>query len=232
VRVRDDIELRVVDDPAQAGAELLARAASAGGHVALSGGFTPKKAYELAAAMTVDWAGATIWFGDDRCVPSDHELSNYRMAREALLDRVDPGPEVHRIKGELGPHEAADEYELKLRDAFDGATPRLDLALMGLGPDLHTASLFPGRPALDERDRLAVGVDEAGMEPYVPRVTLTLPVFNASAEVVFLVTGADKADAVAGAFGREPRPEAPASLVRPESGRLVLLCDAGAADKL
>jgi 6-phosphogluconolactonase len=230
--VRADLDLRVVDDPAQGGAELLAQAASAGGHIALSGGSTPREAYEIAAQMTVDWAGATLWFGDDRCVPPDHELSNYRMAKETLLDRVDPGPEVHRIKGELGPREAADEYELALRDAFDGHTPKLDLALMGLGPDLHTASLFPGKPALRERERLAVGVEEAGMEPYVGRVTLTLPVFNAAKEVVFLVTGADKADAVAGAFGGEPREEAPASLVTPESGRLVLLCDAGAAAKL
>lgn len=230
--MRTDLELRVVDDPAQAGAELLARAAAAGGQIALSGGSTPRRAYELAAAMPVDWAGATLWFGDDRCVPPDHEHSNYRMVRDALLDRVDPGPEVHRIRGELGPHEAADDYELRLRDAFGGGAVGLDLALMGLGPDLHTASLFPGKPAVEERARLAVGVEEAGMEPYVPRVTLTLPVFNAAAEVVFLVTGADKAEAVAGAFGGDPRPEAPASLVRPESGRLVLLCDAGAADKL
>lgn len=230
--MRDDLELRIVDDPAQAGAELLAHAASAGGHVALSGGSTPKRAYELAATMTVDWAGATVWFGDDRCVPPDHEHSNYRMARETLLDRLDPGPEVHRIKGELGPREAADDYELALRDAFDGKAPRLDLALMGLGPDLHTASLFPGKPAVQETVRLAVAVEEAGMEPYVPRVTLTLPVFNATKEVVFLVTGADKADAVAGAFGGEPSAEAPASLVKPANGRLVLLCDAGAADKL
>ena len=230
--MRDDLELRVVDDPAQAGAEPLAKVASAGGHIALSGGSTPRKAYERAAELGADWAGATLWFGDDRCVPSDHEHSNYRMAREALLDRLDPGPEVHRIKGELGPRDAADDYELALRDAFDGHTPRLDLALMGLGPDLHTASLFPGKPAVEETRRLAVGVEEPGMEPYVARVTLTLPVFNAASEVVFLVTGADKADAVAGAFGGEPRPEAPASLVRPEDGRLVLLCDAGAAAKL
>lgn len=230
--MRDDLDVRVVDDPAQAGAELLARAASAGGHIALSGGSTPKRTYELAATMNVDWAGATVWFGDDRCVPPDHEHSNYRMARETLLERLDPGPEVHRIKGELGSHEAADDYELALRDAFDGRVPRLDLALMGLGPDLHTASLFPGKPAVQETERLAVAVEQAGMEPYVPRVTLTLPVFNATKEVVFLVTGADKADAVAGAFGREPSAQAPASLVKPASGRLVLLCDAGAADKL
>lgn len=228
-----DVELRITDDPASAGAELLAAAADAGGHIALSGGSTPKRAYELAAAMEVDWPRATLWFGDERCVPPDDERSNHRMVREALLDRLDPGPEARRIRGELGPREAADDYELVLRDAFGGGMPALDLALMGLGPDVHTASLFPGQPALQEADRLAVGVEKAGMEPYVPRVTLTLPVFNAAREVVFLVTGADKADAVARAFGgAEPGPEAPASLVRPGRGRLVLLCDEAAAARL
>ena len=230
--MRNGVELQVVDDPAQAGAELLARVASSGGHIALSGGSTPKDAYERAAALGADWAGAVLWFGDDRCVPPDHEQSNYRMVREALLDRVDPAPTTHRIKGELGPHEAADHYELALKDAFRGAPPVLDLALMGLGPDVHTASLFPGKPALQERDRLAVGVEEAGMEPYVPRVTLTLPVFNAAREVVFLVTGEGKAEAMERAFGGEPSPDAPASLVQPDGGRLVLLCDDKAASRL
>ena len=231
--VRDDVELRISEDPARAGADLLAAAAHAGGHIALSGGSTPKRAYELAAAMEVDWAGATLWFGDDRCVPPDDERSNYRMVREAMLDRLDPGPEVHRIAGELGPREGADDYELQLRDAFGGHMPALDLALMGIGPDAHTASLFPGQAALQERDRLAVGVEKAGMEPYVPRVTLTLPVFNSAREVVFLVTGADKADAVARAFGDgAPGPDAPSSLVRASAGRLVLLCDEAAAEGL
>jgi 6-phosphogluconolactonase len=230
--VRPGVELKVVDDPAQAGAELLAKHAGAGGHIALSGGSTPKDAYERAAALGADWAGAVLWFGDDRCVAPDHEHSNYRMVREALLDRVDPAPTTHRIKGELGPQAAADDYELALRDAFRGAPPVLDLALMGLGPDVHTASLFPGRPALQERDRFAVGVEEAGMEPYVARVTLTLPVFNAAREVVFLVTGESKAEAVERAFGGEPSQDAPASLVQPHSGTLTLLCDEKAASRL
>lgn len=230
--MRDGVELQVVDDPAQAGAELLARHVAAGGHIALSGGSTPKHAYERAAALGADWARAILWFGDDRCVPPDHEHSNYRMVRDALLDRLDPAPSTRRIKGELGPHEAADDYELALKDAFRGAPPVLDLALMGLGPDAHTASLFPGKPALQERDRLAVGVEEAGMEPYVPRVTLTLPVFNAAREVVFLVTGAGKAEAVQRAFGGDPSPDAPASLIHPQAGSLVLLCDEGAASGL
>ena len=222
----------MVDDPAQAGAEALVAAAEGGGHVALAGGSTPRAAYEHAAESGADWAGAVLWFGDDRCVPPDHEHSNYRMVREALLDRVDPAPVVHRIRGELGSREAADAYELELRDAFGGGRPVLDLALMGLGPDLHTASLFPNHPAVEERERLAVAVEEPGMEPHVPRVTLTLPVFNAAREVVFLVTGADKADAVARAFGSEPDPSAPASLVKPKSGRLILLTDEAAASKL
>lgn len=230
--MRDGVDLRVVDDPARAGAELLAGVAAARGHIALSGGSTPRKAYEQAAALGADWAGAVLWFGDDRCVPPDHEHSNYRMAREALLDRLDPAPTVHRIQGELGPQDGADGYELALRDAFGGGRPALDLALMGLGPDAHTASLFPGRPELEERERLCVGVEEAGMEPYVPRVTLTLPVFDAAREVVFLITGEDKAEAVERAFSGERSPDAPASLVDPESGSLVLICDPGAASRL
>lgn len=230
--MRQGVELRVVADPAAEGAELLARHASAGGHIALSGGSTPRDAYERAAGLGADWAGAVLWFGDDRCVPPDHEHSNYRMAREALIDRLDPAPEVHRVRGELGPTEAADEYELALRDAFGGGEPVLDLALMGIGPDGHTASLFPGKPAVEERERLAVGVEEAGMEPFVPRVTLTLPVFDSAREVVYLVTGAGKAEAVARAFGGEPTPEAPAGLVQPREGNLVLLCDEAAASAL
>lgn len=230
--MRDGVELEVADDPAQAGAELLARVAGAGGHIALSGGSTPESAYERAAALGADWAGATLWFGDDRCVPPDHEHSNYRMVRQALLDRVDPAPATHRMHGELGAREGADAYELELRDAFGGAMPALDLALMGLGPDAHTASLFPNQPALQEADRLCVGVEEAGMEPYVARVTLTLPVFNAARQVVFLVTGESKAEAMQRAFADEQSPDAPASLVRPESGNLVLLCDAAAASRL
>jgi 6-phosphogluconolactonase len=153
------------------------------------------------------------------------------MAREALLDRIE-GAEVHPIRGELGARAAADDYERQLREAFGGELPVLDLALLGLGPDGHTASLFPGKPAVEERDRFAVAVEHAGMEPYVPRVTLTLPVFNAAREVVFLVAGADKAGAVVRAFGGAPDPATPASLVDPAGGRLVLLCDAAAAASL
>ena len=115
---------------------------------------------------------------------------------------------------------------------FGEGIPRFDLLLLGLGPDGHCASLFPGQPALEERERLAVGVAQAGLAPWVPRVTLTLPVLNAARQVVFLVTGADKAAAVERAFSGEPDRRIPASLVAPTSGTLTVLLDRSAAQRL
>jgi len=226
-------ETLVLEDPAGECAGRLAAAAAAGSHIALTGGSSPRVAYERLAGMDVDWSGTTLWFGDDRCVPPDDELSNYRMAKEALLDRLpsedEGGPAVKRILGERGPHAGADDYERQLRATLGEELPRLDVVLLGLGPDAHVASLFPGQPTLEVQDRLAVGVEEAGMEPYVPRVSLTLPVINNARSVVFLVSGEGKSDAVARAFGDEPDPAAPGSRVRPHSGELVVLLDAGAA---
>jgi 6-phosphogluconolactonase len=226
----------VVEDPAAEVAERLARAAEAGSHIALTGGSTPKVAYEKAAALGVDWSGATLWWGDERCVPPDDELSNYGMAKAALLDRLpsgDGGPAVKRIRGETGPNAAADDYERELRETLGEALPRLDWVLLGLGPDAHVASLFPGQPTLDVSDRAAVGVEQAGHEPYVPRVTLTLPVLNAAREVVFLVSGAGKAEAVRRAFGSDERShDAPGSMVRPTAGELTLVLDEAAAAAL
>lgn len=224
--------MQIEDDPAAVAARLIANAAAAGGHIALSGGSTPRAAYERAAEIPTDWSNATVWLGDDRLVEPSDERSNYRLLAESLLDRLDPGPRAPRVLAELGLEEAADEYDRELREAFGGGPAGLALAIMGLGPDMHTASLFPGKPEVEERDRLAVAVPEAGMDPRVPRVTMTLPVFCAAREVVFLVTGEDKAPAVEGAFGRDPGPDRPASMVQPEGGRLVLLCDAGAASRL
>ena len=221
-------EVVVTRDPAAAAAERLAEAVADGGHVALAGGSTPRAAYELAAASGVDWSASTLWFGDDRCVPPDHEHSNYRMVREALLERITSAPTVKRIAGERGPDEAADAYDAELRAAL-GEVPRLDLILLGLGPDAHTASLFPGDAALGERERLAVGVPTPGMAPLVSRVTITLPVVNAARDVVFLVSGEDKAEAVACAFSGVQDPSAPASLVRPENGSFTLVADPAAA---
>jgi 6-phosphogluconolactonase len=222
----------VLDEPAAEAADRIARAAGAGGHVVLAGGNTPRAAYERLAPMDLDWSGCVVWFGDERCVPPDDERSNFRMVRESLLDPIGPaGPEVRRIEGELGPSRAADAYERQLRDTF-GSFPSFDLVLLGIGPDGHTASLFPGQPTLDERDRAVVGVERAGREPYVPRVTLTLPAINAAREVIFLVAGEDKAGPVARAIEGPPDPATPASMVAPESGSLTWLLDPAAAAEL
>jgi len=219
---------------AAAAAQRLVAAAEAGAHIALTGGSTPRAAYERAAAAGADWRGATAWFGDERCVEPDHPDSNYGMARAALLDPLgDAAPRVHRMRGELGPEDGAAAYEAELLEAFGpGGTPRLDMVLLGLGPDGHCASMFPGKPAVRERERWAVGVLEPGLEPHVPRITMTMPVLNAAREVVFLVSGEEKADAVVAAFRGGGDPAVPASLVAPDTGSLTLLLDRGAAARL
>jgi 6-phosphogluconolactonase len=227
------IDVRVVDDPAAEVADLLVDVAAAGGHVALSGGSTPRRAYELAAETDADLSAATLWLGDERCVPPEDDRSNVRMVRESLCERLpeERRPRLFPVDTALGHDAAAAAYEALLRETL-GNHPRVDLALMGLGPDAHTASLFPGKPAVQETQRLAVGVPEAGMEPQVPRVTLTLPLFNTAREIVFLIAGADKADAVRRAFGDPPDPSAPAAHVRPGAGTLTLVLDAAAATEL
>jgi 6-phosphogluconolactonase len=218
-------DLRVLDDPAQAAAELLAEAS---GHVVLTGGSTPKAAYQRVAELRTDWSGVELWFTDERCVAPDHEQSNYRMAERALLERVQ-GARAHRMKGELGPREGAADYAGQLSDAFGDELPELDFVLLGLGPDAHVCSLFPGDDALSERERSVVGVETPGMAPLVSRITLTLPVVNAARQVVFLVSGEDKAGAMARAFSGRPEAGAPGSLVQPERGTLTVLADPAAA---
>jgi 6-phosphogluconolactonase len=220
-----DVEIRVAADAEEA-AEMVARelvnAAAQGGHVAVSGGSSPGPAYELAADIAPDWSGVELWFADERCVPPDDRLSNYRLLRETLLTELFQPPVVRRVHGELPPIEAARTYDEQI-----SGIP-LDLALLGIGPDGHTASLFPGSPALDERERAAVPA-EPRFEPFVPRVTLTIPALSAAALVLFLVVGEDKAEAVARAFGGEPGPATPASLVRSAEGRTVAVLDQAAA---
>jgi 6-phosphogluconolactonase len=215
-------DFQVSDDAAGAAAALLREA---GGHLCITGGSTPKAAYERVAGERHDWSGVDFWFTDERCVPPDHEHSNFRMAEEALLSRA-TGAKVHRMKGELGPAEgAADqarEYEAAGRPAFD-------LVLLGMGPDAHICSLFPGAEALGERERPVVGVETPGMAPLVSRITFTLPVVNSARQIVFLVTGEDKADAVGRAFSGRRDPTAPASLVE---GEVMVLLDEGAAGRL
>jgi 6-phosphogluconolactonase len=228
-------EVIVLDDPAAEVADRLAAAADAGSHIALTGGSTPRRAYELAAELEADWSHATLWFGDERCVPPDHEHSNFGMARRALLSRLGVGadaPAVRRMEGERGPTDGAAAYADALLEEFGDAEPRLDLILLGMGPDMHVASLFPGDDALAVEGRSVVGVETPGMAPLVPRITLTLDVINAGHEVVFLIAGEDKADAVAQAFNDAPGPHAPASLVRPQAGNLTVLLDPAAASRL
>ena len=215
-------DIRVSEDPAGEAAELLA---GASGHVALTGGSTPRGAYERVAELRDDWSGVDCWFTDERCVPPDHEHSNFAMAERALLSRAE-GATVHRMRGELGPDDGAAAYENELGEFGPGA---LDLTLLGLGPDAHVCSLFPGDDALGERERLVAGVETPGMAPLVPRITLTFPVVNASAQIVFLVTGEDKAEAVARVFTGPPDPRAPGSLV---VGNVVALLDSAAAARL
>jgi 6-phosphogluconolactonase len=199
--------IEVLDDPAEAVADLLVRA---DGDIVITGGSSPRRAYELAADRRTDWSGVTVWFTDERCVPPDHEQSNFAMVEKALFSRLEHPPRVMRMQGELGPDEGAAAYAAALED-----DPQFGLVLLGLGPDAHTASLFPNRPEKDVRDRLVVGVPEAGMEPYVPRISLTLPGIDAAREKVFLVTGESKIEALRRAFGDPPAPASPAAHVRP-----------------
>jgi len=219
-------ELRILDDPAAAVGVLLADQAARGGSIVLTGGSTPRKAYERAAAFQPDWGRVTLWWGDERCVPPYDERSNYRLAQETLLDRLETPPiAVHRIRGELPAAEAAAELDA----ALEGIG--LDLILLGLGPDGHTASLFPGSPQLAVLDRRATS-GPAGLEPFVERVTMTLPEIRSAGRIVFLVTGEGKADAVARAFAGEPTQEVPASLACLAPGDIKVFLDAAAASKL
>lgn len=222
-----DVEIVVLadeHDAAHSAGERLARAAAEGAHVALSGGSTVAPAFELAAELEPDWSRATVWWSDDRAVPPDDERSNYRLAKRSLLERLEHTPAgLHRIRGELGAQAAAEEYDRLLEGV------ELDLALNGIGPDGHTASLFPNAPTLDEQRRRAVAA-EAALEPFVDRVTMTVPFFRTARELVYLVVGADKAEAVGRAFAEEPGPATPASLVR--GRRTVALLDAAAAGRL
>jgi len=204
--------------------------------VALSGGSTPRSMYaRLAAepdASGVNWSRVQVLWGDERCVPPDHAASNYRMAREALLDHVSiPAANVHRIRGEDDPAEAATAYERVIRDVLrtplgpprDAPGARIDLVLLGLGEDGHTASLFPGHPLLDSSD-LVAGLDDSPKPP-PERITLTLPALNASHRLMLLVTGADKAPALARVLAGPDR-GTPASLL--DRDRLDLVADEAA----
>jgi 6-phosphogluconolactonase len=227
-----DVDITIVADAEEVArlvAERLAEQAGAGGSIVLTGGSTPKRAYNLAAELEPNWSGVDVWWGDERCVPVDDERSNFGMAKAALLDRLAQEPAaVHRMRGELGSEAGADEYNEEAAYLRMGT---FDLALLGLGPDGHVASLFPNSPTLDVTDRDVVGA-EAGLEPFVDRISMTLPRLCATRELLFVVSGEDKAAAVARALAGEPSHETPGSLARAAEGATRAIVDRAAAAQL
>jgi 6-phosphogluconolactonase len=190
------------EDVAAAAASDIANALREGARsLVLAGGTTPQRCYELLAQMEVEWGRVTILFGDERCVHPDHPDSNYRMARETLLDRVSPAT-VHRMPAELGPDEGAGLYA-----HIVASVAPLDVVTLGVGEDGHTASLFPGHPAL-KASALVVGIRDSPKPP-PQRVTLTLPALQRARRVIILATGAGKADAVA----KAKRGEVPSGMI-------------------
>jgi 6-phosphogluconolactonase len=205
-------ELIVPEDVAWKAADLFHEIAPR--TVALAGGGTPRAMYERLATTHYDWTSVEVFFSDERCVPPDDEASNYRMANAALLSKVEA--RVHRMKGEACD---ADGYEQEMREVFGPGGPRFDLLLLGLGEDGHTASLFPGDPALEVRDRWVVTVERADYR----RLTLTLPVLSAAKVAMFLVTGQQKRAAMRQLLSEEDVPAA-----RVEAERVIVLADKAA----
>jgi 6-phosphogluconolactonase len=206
--LNDNRRIIAVADPATlaktAAERLIARIAGNSGRVAicLTGGSSPKQLYELLAnephRSQIPWDRVHWFIGDERFVPVNDSLNNMRMARQSFLNRCAPLVNVHPIATDAAnPDEAANRYEAELKsfygaDNLDPARPLFDVVLMGVGPDGHTASLFPGYPAIDEKERWVVGVPQARVEPLVPRVSLTLPALGSCHEMLFEVSGADK----------------------------------------
>ena len=205
--------------------------------IALSGGNTPRAVYALLAQefrASLDWPKIHVFFGDERHVPSDHPDSNFRMADEALLSRVSiPAENVHRMRTELEPEAAASAYEEQIRSVFKlkpAELPRFDLVLLGLGDDGHTASLFPGTPALNETTRVVVPNWVEKLKTF--RITMTFPVLNHAAEDLFIVSGAAKQEILKKVLGNSGTTAYPAQRVRPTHGRLLWLLDHDAAASL
>lgn len=242
------VEVRILTTPQElfdAAAEEVIRAANeavlARGRftIALSGGNTPRSLYKLLAAngrSSLPWDRMFFFFGDERHVPPGHPESNYRMANEAMLSKIPVAAgNVFRVAGENPDASAAAAlYEQTLRQFFalaPGEFPSLDLILLGLGPDGHTASLFPGTAALQEKSRLVVA---NWVEKFkTSRITFTLPVLNAAHCVAFLVSGTDKAPALKAVLeGDAPGEQYPAKLVKPDNGKLIWMVDRAAASEL
>jgi 6-phosphogluconolactonase len=235
-----DPEIKVLPDAAEIALEAAERVVAAAGRaaeegrafsIALSGGSTPKALFELLASgayrSRVDWPRVEVFFGDERTVPPDHKDSNYRMAREALLSKVPiPGDNVYRMAGERDPNTAAKEYGQMLKEKFgDGG---MDLVLLGMGDDGHTASLFPETEALNETKHRCVANFVPKLNTW--RLTLTAPFINRAAQVLILVSGASKAQRLQEVLEGPPDPRRlPVQLIKPTDGRLTWLVDAPAA---
>jgi 6-phosphogluconolactonase len=204
--------------------------------VALSGGNTPRRLHEILSAepyhSQIQWQAVHVFWGDERCVPLDDPRSNFRMARETLFDHVSiPAENIHAVQGDLPPVEAAAQYETELRNFFRDEPPIFDLILLGMGDNAHTASLFPHTPVLNETERWVSEVYVAELNMF--RVTLTAPLINQAGQVIFLVSGADKALALQNVLEGAYHPqEYPAQLIRPNGAHPLWLVDKAAAHKL
>ncbi|MFQ5709994.1 MAG: 6-phosphogluconolactonase, partial [bacterium] len=202
-------------------------------NLTLAGGNTPRDVYVRLGLGTIQsqikWDRVHLYWGDERTVPPDHPDSNYGMVKATLLSRIAiPDENVHRIRGEMAPREAAAEYAALLQEHFDNKPPRFDLVLLGLGGDGHTASLFPTSRALEEQNRWVKAVFVPKFNTW--RVTLTFPVLNNAREVIFLVAGSEKAKIVQRVLDcAQPTMEMPATLIRPHKGKLLWMLDAEAA---
>jgi 6-phosphogluconolactonase len=237
--------IRVLPDP-QALAEAAARHVVECAHtairergrfaIALSGGSTPRDLHLRLASPPlvdqVDWTRVHVFFGDERCVPPTDSRSNFLMADETLLSKVSiPDDQIHRMRGELPPEEAATDYERQLGEFFGAEPPRLDLILLGMGDNGHTASLFPGLGAVREQQRWVVAEDVAEVGMW--RITLTPVVLNLAREDLFLVAGAGKASMLSRVLqGPYVPSELPAQVVRPALGEVFWLVDTAAAAEL
>jgi 6-phosphogluconolactonase len=216
----------------------LSRSAKASGRfaLALSGGSTPARLYSLLGAPpyrdAIDWPSLHLFWADERCVPPDHPESNFKLVRDSLLSKVAlPGGNIHRIMGEAGPERAAREYEESIRAFFGPALfPVFDLILLGTGEDGHTASLFPGAPALRERSRIAAAI--VFEPPKLSRVSLTLPMLNHASQVLFLAAGRAKAGVVHEVLEDGNPKQYPAGMVTPVRGRVTWMIDREAASLL
>ncbi len=201
-------------------------------NVALAGGNTPGGVYSMLVTTPykdlVDWNRLHLFWGDERMVPPKHKDSNFRMAQETLLNHIKiPDENVHRMRGEIAPEVAAEEYTELLHDHFKTDLPRFDIILLGLGADGHTASLFPGTDAVEECERHAVAVFVPKLDLW--RVTLTLPIINAAREIYFLVSGRSKSDIIKRIMCiKQPSKEFPATMVNPQSGELHWMLDSDA----